>query len=147
MKLFVWLAVVSLFLVLAPAAEACIPDPQTLCLNNNRFQVRVNWAVQSQGTSGQGQATLIRNAQGQVVDDSGLFWFFNQDNMELVIKVLDGCGVNNRFWVFAGGLTNVDVTLTVTDTHTPTFQSVTYRHTEGPAFPPIQDTGAFATCP
>jgi hypothetical protein len=47
--------------------------------------------------------------------------------------------------VFAGGLTNVGVVLTVVDTQTgtPTF----YYSSAGPAFSPVQDTKALATCP
>ena len=47
--------------------------------------------------------------------DTGQFWFFSSQNVEMVVKVLNGCGFNQRYWVFAGGLTNVQVTLTVTD--------------------------------
>ena len=35
-----------------------------------------------------------------------------------MIKVLDACSFANRFWVFAGGLTDVETVLTVTDTRT-----------------------------
>ncbi|HVT18765.1 MAG TPA: hypothetical protein VHQ90_21600 [Thermoanaerobaculia bacterium] len=59
--------------------------------------------------------------------------------------MLNGCGVNGRYWVFAGGLTNVGVTLGVTDTATG--QEQTYRYPPGVPFPPLQDIAAFATCP
>ena len=58
--------------------------------------------------------------------------------------MLDACGVNNSFWVFASGLTNVGVTLTVTDTATG--QSRPYTNPVGTAFVAVQDTGAFSTC-
>jgi len=59
--------------------------------------------------------------------------------------VLDGCGANGHYWVFAGGLTNVGVTLRIADTRTG--QTRTYSNPLGTAFRPIQDTGAFASCP
>jgi hypothetical protein len=59
--------------------------------------------------------------------------------------VLDGCALNGRWWVFAGGLTNVGVTLTVTDTQTGEFR--TYTSPIGVPFAPLQDTTAFANCP
>lgn len=60
-------------------------------------------------------------------------------------KVLDACALNERFWVFAAGLTNVDVLITVTDTHTGTNWS---SHNDlDEAFAPIQDTETFAVCP
>ena len=53
----------------------------------------------------------------------------------------DGCGGNGHHRVFSGGLTNVAVTLTVTDTQTGTPK--VYRNLQGIAFAPVQDTGAF----
>ena len=38
--------------------------------------------------------------------------------VELMIKVLDGRGSTGFFWVFYGALSNVEYTLTVTDTET-----------------------------
>ena len=51
-----------------------------------------------------------------LTDETGLFWFFSPDNVELVIKVLDGRAVNGHFWVFYGALSNVAYKITVTDT-------------------------------
>ncbi len=47
--------------------------------------------------------------------DTGYFWFFDPANVEIVVKVLDGSGVNNRFWIFYGALSNVEYSLDVTD--------------------------------
>ena len=88
--------------------------------------------------SGAGQAAPL-------TADTGSFWFFDPSNVELLVKVLDGCPVANSFWVFAGGLTDVGVTLRVTDSHTGVLK--TYTNTLGTAFQPIQDTGAFGACP
>lgn len=77
--------------------------------------------------------------------DTGSFWFFDDSNLELMVKVLDGCAVNGRHWVFAAGLTDVEVELDVTDAWTG--QTKTYRNPLGTPFAPIQDTAAFATCP
>jgi hypothetical protein len=78
--------------------------------------------------------------------DTGLFWFFTANNIEAIIKVVNACTFADapRYWVFAGGLTNVQVVLTVTDTQTGTVR--TYTNPQGTAFAPIQDTNAFATC-
>jgi len=64
---------------------------------------------------------------------------------EMVVKVLNACALNSRYWTFAGGLTDVNVILTVTDTQTGAIQ--TYTNPQGTPFQPIQDTNAFATCP
>ncbi|MEP7131726.1 MAG: hypothetical protein ABI914_01090 [Acidobacteriota bacterium] len=97
----------------ARAAEAapCVPDATTLCLNASRFKVQVAWSVPSQGTSGIGNGVALTG-------DTGEFWFFSANNIELVVKVVDGRAFNNKFWVFYGALSNVQYTITVTDTTT-----------------------------
>ncbi len=62
----------------------------------------------------------------------------------MVIKVLNGCSLTQHYWVFATGLTNVEVTLSVTDTENQTLK--TYTNQLGVPFAPIQDTSAFV-CP
>ncbi|HVS12279.1 MAG TPA: hypothetical protein VMV46_00005 [Thermoanaerobaculia bacterium] len=118
---------------------ACQPDEVTLCLANGRFQVRAEWE-DFQANQGVGAVTTSS-------DDSGGFWFFSPENTELLVKVLDACDVpgNDTFWVFAAGLTNVEVTLTVTDTETD--RSRVYENELGEAFSPILDVEAFAACP
>ena len=82
----------------------------------------------------------------QLSDDSGFFFFFDmEDDQEVVLKVLNGCSFNDRFWIFADGLTNVEFDLTVTDTQSGEVRS--YGNPLGTPFEPIQDTQAFATCP
>jgi len=63
----------------------------------------------------------ITNASAQAVPltgDTGYFWFFSSNNVELVIKVVDGRAFNGFFWVFYGALSDVAYTITVTDTQT-----------------------------
>jgi virginiamycin B lyase len=115
---------------------ACSPDTTTLCLNGGRFQVRAQWST-ADGRNGAGQAVPLTS-------DTGYFWFFSANNVEMVIKVVSGCGFNSRYWVFAGGLTNVAVSITVTDTQTGAVQN--YNNPQGTPFQPIQDTSAFV-CP
>jgi hypothetical protein len=115
----------------------CAPSSTALCLADNRFKVEARYKT-PQGQEGQAQVVKL-------TADTGYLWFFNSSNVETVVKVLDACTLNQKFWVFAGGLTNVEVTLTVTDTETDTVK--TYTNPQGLAFQPVQDTGAFATCP
>ena len=74
-----------------------------------------------------------------------MFWFFNADNWEMLIKVLNGCSITNHFWVFAAATTNVEYTLQVTDTDTGVVKQ--YFNPLGVSAAAITDTGAFATCP
>jgi PKD repeat protein len=126
----------------AAAARVAEPTPSaapstSLLLDGNRFVVNAAWTT-AQGQTGSGTAV-------QLTDNTGYFWFFTSTNVEMVIKVLNGCGLNNRFWVFAGGLTNVKVDISVTDSKNGTIKH--YMNAQGVQFKPIQDTGAFATCP
>jgi hypothetical protein len=115
---------------------ACTPSSTRLCLNQGRFEVRARWAT-LQGTTGQGQAVPF-------AADSGSFWFFAPTNLELDVKVLDGCAINDRFWVFIAGLTNVEVMIEVYDTETGAFRG--YSNPQGKTFVTVTDTSAFSTC-
>jgi hypothetical protein len=64
---------------------------------------------------------------------------------ELNVKLLDACGFNGRYWVFASGSTNVEVTLTVTDTKTGAVRQ--YLNPQGRLLVTVADTSAVATCP
>ena len=61
-----------------------------------------------------------------LTSDTGGFWFFDASNTELMIKILDGRALNGHFWVFAGALSDVGYTITVTDTQTG--KSKVYRN-------------------
>jgi PKD repeat protein len=127
--------------VVAPGAASgpCVPSGTTLCLNDGRFSVTAHYRT-SDGRSGDGAGVALTS-------DAGYFTFFNPANIEVVVKVLNACTLAPpRYWVFAAGLTNVEVTLTVTDTHTGGAPNV-YVNPLNTPFAPIQDTNAFATCP
>jgi hypothetical protein len=114
----------------------CAPGDTRLCLNGGRFQVEARWTAN--GSSDAAHAVPMTT-------DTGYFWFFADTNVEMVIKVLNACGFNQRYWVYAGGLTSVKVHLTVTDIRTGAVK--TYDNPQGTPFRPIQDSSAFATCP
>lgn len=117
----------------------CQPDETTLCLNDGRFRVVAEWEDFA------GHVGPAHAAQG--ADDSGEFWFFGPDNVELLVKVIDGCGSSlDAYWVFVAGLTNVGVELTVTDTQSDV-QPKIYTNEVGTNFAPILDSAAFDTCP
>ena len=93
------------------ATGGCTTGGESLCLNGNRFRLEIDWTDPRSGDSGRGTAVSL-------TDDTGYFWFFNRDNVELIVKVLDGRPVNGNFWVFFGALSDLEYTLTVTDTET-----------------------------
>ncbi len=117
----------------------CVEDDRTLCLNDGRFQVQVDW-----------RGFRDRTGVGHAIPftaDTGFFWFFSEDNLEVIIKVLDACGNPdfNRFWVFFAVASNVEYTITVTDTEHGV--SRVYPNDLGVFAPATGDTAAFDTCP
>ena len=108
------------------------------CLQNGRFSVDVSWRDFA-GNTGEGSLVPLE------VEDSALFWFFHPDNWELLVKVIDGCGMNDHFWFFAAATTNVRFDLVVRDHQTGAERS--YRNDLGESAQAITDTQAFATCP
>jgi len=123
-------------LVFRPQAAACTPDARTLCLSSGRFRVETEF--RSREGNGLGNAVAL-------TPDAGYFWFFNPQNIEVVVKVLDACSFSPNFWVFGAGLTNVEVTMTVVDTRTGALR--TYFNALDTTFVTVTDTAAFATCP
>lgn len=122
------------------AFEGSGGDPLTgppLVLGNSRFEVRAAFRT-SQGQEGNANPFVLTG-------DTGYFWFFDSANVELVVKVLNACVINQRYWVYAGGLTDVEVKIDVVDTLSG--QRKRYSSPLGTAFQPVTDSNAFATCP
>lgn len=97
----------------APAFEgpACTADEQTVCLGQGRFSVRVDWAVDAPSPeSGAGIAL-----PDLATDDTGFFWFFDESNVELAVKILDARVINQRFWFYWGALSDVEYQIHVYD--------------------------------
>lgn len=114
----------------------CEADGRTLCLSGGRFLVRADWAAVD-GSAGFASSLPL-------TEESGALTFFSPDNLELVVKVLDGCGTNGRYWVFASGLTDVEVGLTVTDRWTGAVWS--HQSPSGTRYEPTFDINAFDGC-
>lgn len=112
---------------------ACVGSATTLCLSGQRFEVSVNWTAAAQGTGGQARAVPLTT-------DTGYFWFFTANNVELTVKVVDGRAFNNRFWVFGGALSDVAYTITVRDSVSGL--SKTYTNPQG-TLSSFADTNAF----
>lgn len=124
------------------AAGSCTTSATTLCLRGGRFRVELDW----QGFGSDGGAGKVAQ---QKTPDSGLFYFFGPDNLELLVKVLDGCGTaggaTNHYWVFAAAATTLKYDLRVTDTTTGAVRvwSNPLGHPSGA----VADVLAFDTCP
>ena len=77
-------------------------------------------------------------------DSAGFFRFFARDNLEVSVKMVDGCGVNGRAWVYVGGMTDLRTELVFHDVVT----GATYEVTSpgGVAYPPVTDVNALPAC-
>jgi hypothetical protein len=120
----------------APAGAGCAASESSLCLGGGRFEARVRYKLAS---GQQGEAKAVR-----MTDRAGYYWFFNPENVELTVKMLDACGAYGKHWVFASGMTNVEIDLTVRDTRNG--QVRTYHNPQNKPFTTIQDTQAFNSC-
>jgi hypothetical protein len=120
-------------------------DQKTLCLRDGRFRAEVSWR-DHQGNTGVGQPVALG-------DDTGTFWFFSSSNAELFVKILDGRGINGRFWVFYGSLSDVEYEIRVEDTVTGqvrTYQNPAGRmasHADVDAFPDTESAAAPSLAP
>lgn len=112
----------------------CVPSATNICIGNNRFGVKVDFRT----GNGPGNAQMIK-----YTPDSGLAWFFSAENIEMLMKVVDACvpTFGNKYWFFAAATTDVEYTITVTDSKTGRVK--TYYHGPGTPAPAITDTGAF----
>jgi plastocyanin len=115
----------------------CTADANTLCLGG-RFKVTVAWVT----SAAKGLGTTVPLASNP---DSGLFYFFAPNSIEMLIKVLNGCSLTSSYWIFFAATTNVQFTVTVADMTTG--KSKFYLNPLNQAALPVQDTIGLATCP
>jgi hypothetical protein len=100
---------------LAPApraAASCAPSAHRLCLLGSRIAVELSWRNQFNGASGAGRAEPLSSLTGS-------FAFDDPANLEVLVKALD---FGDRVLVLWGALSNLEYTLTVTDTSSGAFR-------------------------
>ena len=125
-----------MFLVEAAAPDGeCAHGEANRCLRNSRYEIAVDWFT----ADGRGGPATVVHAG---TDDSGLFRFFDGDNWEVLVKVLDGCETNGHAWVFAASTTDLGYVIRVTDTMTGDVRE--YGNEAGNSAPAITDVKAFA---
>ncbi len=116
----------------------CTSSDTAICVQQGRYKIETTWH-DFIGQSGPGHPV-------RVTDETAYFWFFDPGNVELMVKALNACrtDLGTHFWIFAAGLTNVQVEMKVTDTLTG--QVKTYGNPLGQVIPPLLDVAAFDTC-
>ena len=117
-------------------ATAITPSPDAVLVRGGRFAIEVDWRT-VEGESGVGREVFSSS-------DSAVFWFFDEENWEMLVKVLGGCSFNDRVWVYAAATTDIGFTLAVSDLETGQVRE--YTSAVGQAAVAIQDTDAFTSC-
>ena len=123
-----------------PRPTTCIPNSTTLCLLQNRFLVTATAALGSQQVT-----QLVPGQARNGGSESGFFSFSPVPNVELIVKVLDGRGLNTFYWVVVTPTTNVAYTVTVGDTLNG--RSKTFVNPIGAPLATVTDTAAFSASP
>ena len=101
---------------------------------DSRYEISLQWANTAEES---GRASVVHAG----TNNTGMFRFFNPDNWEVLVKVLDGCESNGHHWVFAAAATSLGLDLAVTDTVTG--RSRTYVTEPNNAAPAVTDVQAF----
>lgn len=69
----------------------------------------------------------------QLTEEAGYFWFFTPENIEVTVKLLDGRPVNGHYWIFLSGMTDLGLTVTVTQSgNCPLAACLTKTYTNPP---------------
>ena len=107
----------------------CAPDATTVCLNGNRFRVSIAYRNQFAVPVQTGNFVGARLNPAATNPDTAIFGFANPMDVEVVVRVVDARPFAPRFDLYYGGLTDVEYTVTVTDSVTG--NSKTYRNNPG----------------
>ncbi len=111
------------------AKALCVPTATRACVQGGRFGIEVYVF----STSSYAQVFTSSS-------ESAVFWFFSNTNWEVVAKVLNGCSVNNNYWVFAAGATSLSYQVNFID-----YVKGTNHGYSG--FCPLADTGQIIGSP
>jgi len=114
-----------------PDQDPCAPTTDVLDLDG--YRVRMCY-VTPDGDTGQARAGVWASSQ------SGILWFFDRENAEVLVKVLDGCRHNDYRWVFVAPVTTLAFRLLVT---APDGRTWNHTNEAGATASTKSDTSAF----
>jgi hypothetical protein len=120
-----------------------VPATSDVIVVGGRFAISVEW---DGGAVRGGPAKPIRGALPERGETgSGAFWFFGPENTELLVKVLDGCAINEHFWVFFSAATDLGFEVRIEDLVVEGPPKI-YSNQAGETAIAVTDVEAFATC-
>ncbi|MXX60413.1 MAG: hypothetical protein F4Z42_02300 [Holophagales bacterium] len=124
----------GIYLPREPLSSLCEDDSSSLCLHGDTFRVSGTYLVD-------GEADAMSPVEmGGASTDSGLFTFFDGENWEVLVKVLNGCEMNGHWWVFSTAATDVSYEFSI---EAAGGLSKVYRSAGGSPSRAQADTGAF----
>jgi hypothetical protein len=124
-----------------PVTISCGSSTTAAACLNDRFAITTKWRTNATpGTPTDGDGHVIVASA-----NSGIFWFFSSDNWEVMVKALNACSLNSRYWIFSAATTNVFYRMEVLDVRAGV-QKIYFNY-PGPPAPAVTDVDAFATCP
>ncbi len=115
-----------------PPTPGCTPTTTVLQFDGD-YEVSMCYRTPD-GQVGQAKSGIWASGE------SGLLWFFNRSNAEVLVKVLDGCSHNGYRWIFVAPVTTLEFNLLIT---APDGTSWTHRNAQGMTASTRSDTQAF----
>jgi hypothetical protein len=123
-----------------PVALSCgSSTTNALCLQG-RFSITAKFRTATAPGPTDGSAHVVVAGA-----NSGIFWFFSSDNWEVMVKALNACGLNSRYWIYSAATTDRFFRMEVFDIRAGV--NKIYFNYAGPPAPAVTDSDAFATCP
>jgi hypothetical protein len=107
----------------------CTATNNAVCLQNGRFKVSIDYVNPFANPPRPGSFLTARLTAVGSNPDTALFGFDSAQAVEVVVRIVDARPFAPRFDIYYGGLTDVEYTVTVTDTVTN--KTRTYRNTVG----------------
>jgi hypothetical protein len=99
-------------------ASACSLGTTTLEVSGGllgRFGVDITWRTADRSGTGE---LMSFGEELAIAEQSAFYWFFNPQNLEVAVKMVDGCEVNGHRWLFVSGFTDQAYDVAVTDLFT-----------------------------
>ena len=112
------------------APFTCSADANTTCLLDGRFAVKIDYLNQFANPPQPGSLLGAKLLPGSQNPDTAIYGFGSAQAIEAVVRIQDARPFGlHRFDVYYGGMTDVEYTVTVTDTVTGTVRQ--YRNPPG----------------
>ena len=118
--------------VTSATTEGCTPTTTALSFDGG-YTVSMCYRTPD-GREGQAKSGIWASSQ------AGLLWFFDRENAEVLVKVLNGCSHNAHRWVYVAPVTDLEFNLWVTG---PDGRRWTHSNRQGTTASTKADTRAF----